>query len=570
MKRLNGIQFRLGVEQAVGKIASDLGMRVVLVWDSRITTAGIDRHGKIYLANVADDAVVNQALVERYTGFVVHELLHRKYTDFNVNGDTKYLCQLHNAVEDAWIERKGIAAKLTGNIEGLLVKLVDGMVDESQGIDWSDPRQYPFVLAVYARGFAKAVPLADGLEPIFSEAKRRVPLCQSSADTLEVAKWVLEQLKTLDKPQDKPEGEKPKGKKGEKGEGQGEGDGQGEGQGKGQGDSQGDGKGEGDGQDGGSEGSEGSESGEQGEGKGKGAGSEKTAGKARPVKGNEKAREVEPTLEGVGTASGGSYSKEQETRDEGYHYHQHNMSRDVTVTVPARMRYEVKRLFENSANEEFQINRRAGSLNIRALHKVDTSDRLFKRRLESDGIDSAVVIMLDVSGSMFSPNYVYDKQGRAVMDAKGEPVTQEYINDAVKTCAALLDTLNKAGVKTAVVTFGSYASVLKPFEMPVARALERVSKVNSGQNTNDYAALRFCHEMLHGRPESRKVVFVITDGQGNEDAVKNQCKAGENIGISTIGVGIALDVSDSYPVSVTVQDAANLGAVAFKQIKLAA
>ena len=246
------------------------------------------------------------------------------------------------------------------------------------------------------------------------------------------------------------------------------------------------------------------------------------------------------------------------------------MSRDVTVNVPARMRYEVKRLFENSANEEFQINRRAGSLNIRALHKVDTSDRLFKRRLESDGIDSAVVIMLDVSGSMFSPNYVYDKQGRAVMDAKGEPVTQEYINDAVKTCAALLDTLNKAGVKTAVVTFGSYASVLKPFEMPVARALERVSKVNSGQNTNDYAALRFCHEMLHGRPESRKVVFVITDGQGNEDAVKNQCKAGENIGISTIGVGIALDVSDSYPVSVTVQDAANLGAVAFKQIKLAA
>ena len=558
MKRLNGIQFRLGVEQAVGKIASDLGMRVILVWDSRITTAGIDKGGKMYLANVADDAVVNQALVDKYTGFVVHELLHRKYTDFNVNGDTQYLKQLHNAVEDAWIERKGIAAKLTGNIEGLLVKLVDGMVDEAQGIDWSDPRQYPFVLAVYARGFANAVPLADGLEPIFSEAKRRVPLCQSSTDTLEVAKWVLEQLKTLDKPQDKPEGEKPKGKKGEKGEGQGEGDGQGEGEGK-------DG-----GQDGGSEGSEGSESGEQGEGKGKGSASEKTAGKARPVKGNEKAREVEPTLEGVGTASGGSYSKEEETRDEGYHYHQHNMSRDVTVNVPARMRYEVKRLFENSANEEFQINRRAGSLNIRALHKVDTSDRLFKRRLESDGIDSAVVIMLDVSGSMFNPNYVFDERGQAVMDAKGEPVMQEYIDGAVKTCAALLDTLNKAGVKTAVVTFGSCASVLKPFEMPVARALERVSKVNAGQNTNDYAALRFCHEMLHGRPESRKVVFVITDGQGDEYEVNNQCKAGENIGISTIGVGIALDVSDSYPVSVTVKDAANLGAVAFKQIKLAA
>lgn len=545
MKRLNGIQFRHGVEQAVGKIASDLGMKVTLFWSSQISSAGINRGGKIFLANVADDAVVNQALVDKYTGFVVHELLHRKYTDFNVNGDTQYLCQLHNAVEDAWIERTGIAAKLTGNIEGLLVKLVDGMVDEAQGIDWTDPAQYPFVLAVYARGFAKPVPLADGLEPIFAEAKRRVTKCKSTTDTLAVAEWVLKQLKTLDKSQEKPKGEKPKGNKGEKGE-------------------------KGDGQDGPSEGSDGSESGDKGEGKGKGAGQQSTAGKARPVTGNEKAREVEPTLEGTGTGGGGCYSKQNETRAVGYHTSEHNLTRDLSVSVPAKMRYEVKRLFENSATEDFQTNRRAGSLNVRSLHKVATSDRLFKRRLEAEGIDSAVIIMLDVSGSMFNPQYTFDDNGNAVIDAKGEPVTHCYIDDALKTTAAMLDTLNKAGVKTMVVTFGSYASVLKPWEMPVPRALERVARIGSGQNTNDYASLRFCHEMLHGRPESRKVVFVITDGCGDEQAVKAQCHAGENLGISTIGVGIELDVSDSYPVSVTVRNAANLGEVAFKQIKLAA
>lgn len=545
MKRLNGIQFRHGVEQAVNKIASDLGMKVTLFWSSQISSAGINRGGKIFLANVADDAVVNQALVDKYTGFVVHELLHRKYTDFNVNGDTQYLCQLHNAVEDAWIERTGIAAKLTGNIENLLTKLVDGMVDEAQGIDWTDPAQYPFVLAVYARGFAKPVPLADGLEPIFAEAKRRVTKCKSTTDTLAVAQWVLEQLKTLDKPQEKPKGEKPKGNKGEKGE-------------------------KGDGQDGPSEGSDGPESGDKGEGKGKGAGQEKTAGKARPVTGHEKAREVEPTLEGTGTGGGGCYSKQNETRAEGYHTSEHNLTRDLSVSVPAKMRYEVKRLFENTANEDFQTNRRAGSLNVRSLHKVATSDRLFKRRLEAEGIDSAVIIMLDVSGSMFNPQYTFDDNGHAMYDAKGEPLTHCYIDDALKTTAAMLDTLNKAGVKTMVVTFGSYASVLKPWEMPVPRALEHIARVASGSNTNDYASLRFCHEMLHGRPESRKVVFVITDGCGDEQAVKAQCHAGENLGISTIGVGIELDVSDSYPVSVTVRNAANLGEVAFKQIKLAA
>jgi Mg-chelatase subunit ChlD len=564
MKRLNGIQFRQGVEQAVGKIASDLGMKVTLFWDSGISTAGIDKGGKMYLANVADDAVVNAALVDKYTGFVVHELLHRKYTDFSVRGDSQYLCQLHNAVEDAWIERTGIAAGLTGNITGLLTTLVNGMVDEADGIDWADPRQYPFVLAVYARGFAKPVPLADGLEPIFSEAKRRVAKCQSSTDTLAVAVWVFEQLKALDKPKEKPKGEKPKGKKGEKGEGQGDGEGQGKGKG------QGKGQGQGDGQDGPSEGSDGPEGGDKGEGKGKGAGQEKTAGKARPVTGNEKAREVEPTLEGTGTGNGGCYSKEYGTRKEGYHTSEHNLSRDLSVSVPAKMRYEVKRLFENTATEDFQTNRRAGSLNVRSLHKVATSDRLFKRRLEAEGIDSAVIIMLDVSGSMFNPHEVYNEQGHAVHDAEGNPTYQHYIDDAVKTCAAMLDTLNKAGVKTMVVTFGSYASVLKPWEMPVPRALERIARIGSGQNTNDYGALRLCHEMLHSRPESRKVVFVITDGCGDEAAVREQCHAGVALGITTIGVGIALDVSDSYPVSVTVRNAANLGEVAFKQIKLAA
>jgi hypothetical protein len=65
-------------------------------------------------------------------------------------------------------------------------------------------------------------------------------------------------------------------------------------------------------------------------------------------------------------------------------------------------------------------------------------------------------------------------------------------------------------------------------------------------------------------------VFVITDGEGQKDDVRAQCGAGVNLGITTIGVGIELDVSESYPVSVRVKDAANLGEVAFKQIKLAA
>jgi hypothetical protein len=119
---------------------------------------------------------------------------------------------LHNALEDAWIEGKGIKAGLTGNIEELLSALINGMVAEGlayknhkgKAIDWSDPVQYPFVLAVYARKHAKIkVPLALGLEPIFAEAVKRLNTCRNSWDTLEVAKWVFDQLNNVNT-QDEP------------------------------------------------------------------------------------------------------------------------------------------------------------------------------------------------------------------------------------------------------------------------------------------------------------------------------------------------------------------------------
>ena len=542
MKRLNGIQFRAGVEAAAHKIASDFGRRITLRWNSNVTTAGINQYGDIYLANVADDAVVNQALVDKYTGFVVHELLHAKYTDFSANGNTPYLKQLHNAIEDAWIERTGIANKLTGNIEGLLTRLVNGMADSAMGQvkDWADPRQYPFVLAVYARGFCKRVPVAGGLEPIFAEATRRIDNCANSTDTLAVAQWVHNQLKGLQ--EDTP----PKGSKGSQGGDQGKGEGEGAG-----------------------DGENGQQEGQQ-DGQQEGQQAEQQVGNATAPTAKTRAREVEPSLKPSGDATGGTYTKAA-VRKEAYHHSDNKAARDLTVSVPARMRYEVKKLFENTATEEFQNNHRAGSLDVRSLHKVDTTNRLFKRRLESEGIDSAVVILLDVSGSMFSIRYVEDARGKPVVNAAGDAYVQTcYIDDAVKTTAAMLDTLNRAQVKTAVLTFGSSVSVLKPFEMPLAKGLQRIARVDDGGDTNDYAALRYAHELLHGRPESRKVVFVITDGEGDGESVKAQCLAGEALGMTTIGIGIRLDVSDAYPKAVRVNNAANLGEVAFKQIKLAA
>ena len=558
MRYMNGVQFREGVEKAALKIASDLGTQVTIWWDDNVTTAGISNAGDIHLSNVADDAKVNQALLEKYVGYVVHELLHRLYTDFSARSCDQYIDALHNGVEDAWIEGKGITRKLTGNIAPLLTNLCNGMVAEAmiKVQDWANPDQYPFVLAMYCRDHANKVPLAQGLEPIFAEAKSRLAHCKDSYDTLAIAEWVAEQLQSLPKQASKKGAQKPsKGSnQASNGAGEGEGaesdsdgssgaDGQGEGQGEGQ-----DGK-----QGGGQDGDQGDQqSGQQGN---------QQAGKAtRPTR--RTAMQVEPSL-GDPTSQGGtgdSYSSVYVRVKP--HTNAKNKPRDVSVNVPARLRFEVKKLFENSAHEEFQTNRRAGSVNVKALHKVGHSDALFKRRLETEGVDSAVVILLDVSGSMFYQNTVPKEGGGYDSIAAIDP--------SIKVCAALADSLKKAGAKVSILTFGDQVSVLKDFEDPTPKMLTRLSLVSEGGSTNDYSAIRYSHQLLSKRQEERKVLFVLTDGAGDQVSARSQCLAGDNLGITTIGVGILENVSKTYPQSIRINNLNDLGTASFKQIKLAA
>jgi cobalamin biosynthesis protein CobT len=213
-------------------------------------------------------------------------------------------------------------------------------------------------------------------------------------------------------------------------------------------------------------------------------------------------------------------------------------------------------MFENTGLEDFQRNRKTGSLNIAALPTMSFNDRLFKRRQETAGVDSAVVILIDVSGSMF---------GHA-----STPPQSMNMYHAVQAAAALLQTLHQAGVATAVLTFGNDVSMLKPFEMHYRKAFPLLESLKSGGGTNDAPALAYAHRLLYGRHEARKVAFVITDGVGDRDVTYEQAEIGARLGVTTIGVGIQHDVSQSYPTNVTVNSLADLGSVAFNKLKLAA
>jgi hypothetical protein len=514
---VRGLEFRLGLEAFTHKMCKSLGLTNVRVtWTNQTETAGINTDGDILLAGVLDEAVINRAMVFKYAGYVVHELLHHKYTNFNMNSDNSYIQILHNAVEDGWIENTGINSGLLGNIGPLLGELIDSMTRQAIEVvqDWNDPRQYPFILAVHCRKHSTVkCPTNPKLVPIFDKAAEKCLKANSSADTLRIAEWVYSQINiaSQEKKNNKPQTEDKA-------------------------------------QDGPEDGCEEPTSPDQAEGKEGPSGPVQSTWDVIP-------NGVEPQLKGGDIAR--SYSSDYYVKKSVAHIG-NEIAGLLNTPVPARLRYEVKRLFDNSGLSDFMRNRKSGVVNVHALPSVASgSDRVFKRRLEVEGVDSAVVICLDVSGSMFE---------RKGINHEKPPL----IGPAVQTCRALLDTLDKAGVTTSVITFGTYVSVLKPFNKNAKQASNTLGRVSEGGGTNDYVALRHAHQMLALTHARRKIAFVITDGQGKPDAVRQQVSSGRAMGITTIGVGIMFDVADIYGQAVLVNKIADLGNASFKQIKLAA
>jgi Mg-chelatase subunit ChlD len=513
---MRGYEFRAGIESMAHKTCAALGLHPVSITWTNIQTAAISEHGNILLANVSDDATVSKQLVNQYAGYIVHELLHRKFTDFRAFDGRAYVDRLHNAVEDAWIERKAITVGLTGNIETLLRTLADGLAEKALAdifVDWSAPAQYPFALALWARGFCKRVPVPANLAPIFNEAQRRIDGCLNSSDTLEIARWVFDQInqQSQQQPQQQPDN----------------------------------------GSETSPEDAQGDESSDEGqtEGDEQNAPEQPTVNQpSKPVHEDAESMEVEPTLKVDGDSKQPDFRPD-DLGEPGDHL--------GAITYPikpfnaGRLRFEVRRLFENSAFDDFAVNRKSGSLNVTALHRINTSDKLFKRHQEHEGIDSAVVILLDVSSSM-SDN------------------RSEKINVARDAAAALYETLSRAGVSVSVVAFNHNVSVPVAFGTPVSKARNIISRVKSSGSTADYEALRHAHQIILRRPESRKVVFALTDGEGRPASARKQIDIATRAGVTTVGIGIMESVGHVYPDSIRVDNLNDLAAASFNRIKLAA
>lgn len=507
---IRGYEARHGLETFAHVACAALGLPPVTVeWSPGIQTAAINRAGAMILSDIQDDAQVPRETFVRWVGFVVHELLHRRYTDWSARDPRTYVDALHNALEDAWIESRAIREGLLGNVFAVLRELVDGMTTEALHAvsDWSAVAQYPYSLAVYTRPHAGIkAPVPASLMPVWREASRRVAQAQSSHDTLAIARWVFDQLQLppSQEPDQKPAPGQGSAKDGKSAQAPAQAPGQEPGQ---------------------------------------DAPDAPDAGDAKSPIPHSLTYDTEPSMLGGGGAGFGPTGILPRAAVG-------TMDRwDGVASIPGGLRYQVRRLLESSGREDLDSHRLAGSLDTRRIAASAWTSRVFARRIEEAGIDAAVVVLIDLSGSMSGP--------RAQI--------------AVPAAMALMTTIEAAQASVLGAVFGDEVGPFKAWAEPVRRVAPQARRLMLAGGTNDWFALRWAHDQLLRHPAPRKIVLSLTDGVGDPYKARTQIEAGSRLGIQTIGIGIQANVTWVYgPTAPRVEALADLGTVVFRQAAKAA
>ncbi len=252
--------------------------------------------------------------------------------------------------------------------------------------------------------------------------------------------------------------------------------------------------------------------------------------------------------------------------------------------VVARLANRLQRLLLAQQNRAWEFDLEEGLLDPARLTRVivDPMHPLsFKREKDTDFRDTVVTLLLDNSGSM-----------------RGRPIT------VAATCADILArTLERCGVKVEILGFTTRAwkggqsreswlsqgkpanpgrlNDLRHIVYKAADAPWRRSRKNLGlmmregllKENIDGEALDWAHKRLLGRPESRKILMMISDGAPVDDSTLSVNPGNylerhlrwviEDIEtrspVELIAIGIGHDVTRYYRRAVTIVDAEELG-----------
>lgn len=250
------------------------------------------------------------------------------------------------------------------------------------------------------------------------------------------------------------------------------------------------------------------------------------------------------------------------------------------------MRRKLERALIAKQMRDWDVGREAGRLDTRRLTAAMAGrTNVFKTRTERNEIDTAVSVLIDLSGSM----------------NEGLPTKIEI---ARQTAIALVEAVDRTGIKYEVLGFqnksrpasdeewrtilgaGERYSRFEPLDMYVFKqfderlyeakgAIGAIVDTAYGNNT-DGEAVELAYRRLMARPETRKIMLVLSDGspvaygdrQQQQQHLRNVVGEIEGDGrVDIVGIGIkSASVGHFYAKHVVVRDIQDLSGTVMDQL----
>lgn len=232
----------------------------------------------------------------------------------------------------------------------------------------------------------------------------------------------------------------------------------------------------------------------------------------------------------------------------------------------------VRQKLQIRSKDKFEYGVKRGHLHQSSLYRATIKDapgineRVFKRKIVSDTLDTCVQVVVDSSGSMLG-----DKYGHAMVSA-------ELLNEAIGNVLAMpLEIVGFTDGHTLTARRNPLMYVHRDFDtkrLPKENLIERMSKVALASNP-DGDCINWAYDRIRRRREKRKVMIVLSDGQPSCSRPGDICWYTEKVvkqihdskAVEIVGIGIMdMSVKGIYPEHYVINDAGELEQALLKLI----
>jgi Mg-chelatase subunit ChlD len=194
----------------------------------------------------------------------------------------------------------------------------------------------------------------------------------------------------------------------------------------------------------------------------------------------------------------------------------------AAIESPAKLRRHLTTAVKAPERVGTERRQTGGRIDMRNLAGIASgSETIFRRRVEEEGREAAVTLLMDISGSM---------KGQSIAAAKALAL---HMGDALKA----------AGVRFSIAAFTDIELLTpKPFAKAWASETQRaVAGLKAEGGTAMLPAMRDCVKALLAVPNvSRRILLTLTDGQDCYPAEANAalCSWAATKGVEIVGMGI--------------------------------